>query len=208
MLEPTQPLRTVWRKAAELAGTVWRSPWLTIGALALFAVQTVRIDGFQVRAPIIGTVGPQGWKPRALSAESDRAALIKAAQQNYEAQLAQKKAQERKYADLANPTDEAVAAAQSERERADRFIAAGGVRAEVPACRVTAAAPARNQSAGISAPVRPAPVVDDASDVRDPEPATVSVLPRDVRICTDNTILAEQFREFILGLEAASQPEE
>lgn len=33
--------------------------------------QTVRLEGFQVRFPLIGSIGPQGWKPRALKAEGE-----------------------------------------------------------------------------------------------------------------------------------------
>lgn len=38
--------------------------------LAAATVQTVRLDGLQLRLPLIGSIGPQGWKPRALAAEA------------------------------------------------------------------------------------------------------------------------------------------
>jgi hypothetical protein len=42
-----------------------------LAALLLFGfVQTVRIDGMRLSLPLIGSVGPEGWKPRALKAEA------------------------------------------------------------------------------------------------------------------------------------------
>lgn len=48
------------------------------GALLLFAVvgcttQTVRLEGLQLRLPLIGSIGPQGWKPYAEQLERDNA---------------------------------------------------------------------------------------------------------------------------------------
>jgi hypothetical protein len=95
---------------------------------------------------------------------------------------------------LSKETDRAVIQAQDDnRDRTERFIAAGGVRTK--ACPATDQAAVR--SAGDSAPVHQAPVMDGA----EPLP-TVAVTPDDVRTCTTNTILAEQWRELLLDLEA------
>lgn len=38
--------------------------------IVLAGVQTVRLEGFQIKLPFIGAVGPQGWKPYALELEA------------------------------------------------------------------------------------------------------------------------------------------
>ncbi len=47
-----------------------------VALVLLFAVvgcttQTVRLEGFQVRLPLIGTIGPKGWKPYALELKAE-----------------------------------------------------------------------------------------------------------------------------------------
>lgn len=74
----------------------------------------------------------------------------------------------------------------------ERFIARGGVRQACPADRDP-----EDRSAGDSATVHQAPVVAPA----EPVSGLVTVLPDDVRICSDNTFLAEGFREKLLKLE-------
>lgn len=80
---------------------------------------------------------------------------------------------------------------EADRDRTERFIARGGVRQACPADRDT-----EDRSAGDSEAVREATLVDGAERL-----PVVTVLPDDVRICTDNTIKAEAWRDFILGLE-------
>jgi hypothetical protein len=108
--------------------------------------------------------------------------------------LAALESEEQALRTLSKETDRAVIQAQDDnRDRTERFIAAGGVRTK--ACPATDQAAVR--SAGDSAPVHQAPVMDGA----EPLP-TVAVTPDDVRTCTTNTILAEQWRELLLDLEA------
>jgi hypothetical protein len=95
---------------------------------------------------------------------------------------------------LTKETDRAVIQAQDDnRDRTERFIARGGVRNACPA----AVNPPADRSAGDSAPVHQAPVLDGSEQV-----PTVAVMPEDVRTCTTNTILAEEWRKLLLGLES------
>lgn len=95
---------------------------------------------------------------------------------------------------LSKETDRAVIQAQDDnRDRTERFIAAGGVRGR--SCPAVDQAGVR--SAGDSAPVYQAPVLDGTEAL-----PTVAVTPDDVRTCTTNTILAEEWRKLLLDLEA------
>ena len=108
--------------------------------------------------------------------------------------LAALESEEQALRQLSKETDRAVIQAQDDnRDRTERFIAAGGVRTK--ACPATDQAAVR--SAGDSAPVHQAPVMDGAEAL-----PTVAVTPDDVRTCTANTILAEEWRKLLLDLEA------
>lgn len=84
-----------------------------------------------------------------------------------------------------------------ERVGADAFIARGGVRQCPPARAHT---PAPDQGAGIDAGAGALPVMDDVP--------VVTVLPEDVRICTENTVKARAWREWGLSIEANQKPAE
>lgn len=153
-----------------------------------FAVQTIRIDGLRIDLPLIGSIGPRGLVAEnadlaaankeflaqrdAARAESDRIAKANAA--------ATKKAD----------TDE-KAEMEIEGPVAERFIAAGGVR-RCPAPRADTAAP--DQGAGIDAGASALPVMDDVP--------VVTVLPEDIRICTENTRKARIWQGWGLTIEA------
>ncbi len=169
-----------------------------------FAVQTVRIDGLQVDLPFIGAVGPQG-----LIAERDAAVTAqKAAEQsladfraaNLEATRKAKEARDNEQARLDKLTKEANDAIEKsrsvERDRAERFIAAGGVRQNRGSTgSERSVAASEVDSAGSGEAMREAPLLDDAEQM-----PTVAVTPDDVRICTTNTILAEELRALVLGV--------
>lgn len=96
---------------------------------------------------------------------------------------------------IAKDTDRNVAKErEANRDRTERFIRSGGVR--IQAC--PSDRDPEDRSAGDGEAVREAPVMDGAEQL----PEVVTVLPDDVRICTTNTILAEEWRAFILELEA------
>jgi hypothetical protein len=84
-----------------------------------------------------------------------------------------------------------------ERAGADAFIARGGVRRCPPARTDT---PAAGQGSGLDAGAGSLPVVDDVP--------VVTVLPEDVRICTENTVKARAWREWGLSIEANQKPTE
>jgi hypothetical protein len=82
-----------------------------------------------------------------------------------------------------------------ERAGADAFIARGGVR-QCPAARTDT--PAADQGPGIDAGRSALPVMDDVP--------VVTVLPEDVRICTENTVKARAWREWGQAIEANQTP--
>ena len=191
-------------------------PWVpfilgaTFGLMAIgLAWQTVRIHGLQIDLPFIGAVGPQG-----LIAERDAAlAAQKAAEQsladfraaNVEATRKAKEARDNEQARLDKLTKEANDAIEKsrsvERDRAERFIAAGGVRQNRgSAGSGRSVAPGQGDSAGSGEGVHQAPELAPAEPMQ-----IVGVTASDVRICTDNTVLAEQFRSFILDLEKGQE---
>ena len=196
MLEPTLPIRTVWRKTQDFAGTVWRSPWLTITALALLAVQTVRVDGLQIKAPLIGNIGPQGWKPRALEAEATLKRVSEAQVEAERKARDAKASEEAALKELAKGNDNAtIEKLQDDLARARDFIARNRVQPQGDrgaACGPFTPAPDR--SAGHDEPTGGAPVMDATGLVAVPE--------ADILICTRNTVLAEQWRAWGLALEA------
>jgi hypothetical protein len=120
------------------------------------------------------------WKAEAESLEASRQAAL----DSEEAALRQ----------LAKDTDRNVAKErEASRDRTERFIRSGGVRGQAcPSNRDPEDRSARDGEA-----VREEAELDGAERL----PEVVTVLPEDVRICTDNTIKAEEWRKFILGLE-------
>lgn len=94
---------------------------------------------------------------------------------------------------LAKETDNNVAKERvANRDRTERFIANGGVRQACPR-----GGGAEGGSAGRSQGMHQAPELDGTESL----PEVVTVLPDDVRICTDNTLTAEALQAYILGLE-------
>lgn len=107
-----------------------------------------------------------------------------------------RKAEEARQANLSKGADRAIIEnTASERDRTERFIAAGGVRERSCPRAVSGPLP----SAGEREVVREAPVVDEREAL-----PTVAVTPEDVRICTDNTVKAEAWRELLLKLESGA----
>jgi hypothetical protein len=160
--------------------------------LALLAVQTIRIDGFRVPVPFVGAVGPVGLKAdnEALRAANEALRAEKAAAARLKAQT---EAANTRTTEKVN-TDVKRNLAQ-ERAGADAFIARGGVRP----CPATART-AESGSAAVDAGAGALPVMD--------EMPVVSVLPEDVRICTENTVKARAWQEWGLGIEANHKPAE
>jgi hypothetical protein len=78
-----------------------------------------------------------------------------------------------------------------ERTAVDAFIQRGGVR-QCPTARTNA--PPADQGSGVDAGAGALPLMDDVP--------VVTVLPEDVRICTENTVKARAWREWGLLIEA------
>lgn len=176
---------------------VWA--WLVANALLLtsiiaalmtvgFAVQSVRIDGFRVDLPLLPAFGPKG-----LVAEN---AELEAALNKMRAERDAAIANSARIADANTAATEKAdtdekAELEIERPSTERFIAAGGVR-RCPTARADAATP--GQGPGLDAGAGALPVMDDVP--------VVSVLPEDVRICTENTVKARAWQQWGLSIEA------
>lgn len=154
-----------------------------------FVVQTIRIDGFQIDPPFFKPIGPKG-----LIAERDEArATVADLLRQLEDAIKNSK---RVAAANTTATEKANTDEKAELETAlpaaERFIAAGGVRRPCPATGTDA--PAQGGSAGIDAGAGAVPVMDDVP--------VVTVLPDDVRICTENTVKARKWQQWGLSIEA------
>ena len=170
---------------------------------ALAGLQTVRLDGLRLCAPVIGCAGPKGWIARARAAEAKIARFAEQREIATKAALDARRSEEQALRLLAKETDNAINLERAgEAGRAERFIAAGGLR-DPAACPGGPAAPGAVHGTGHGAPLREAAELDDAHRLQGP--AIVGVTADDVRICTDNTLLAEGWRALLLGLEARGQ---
>ena len=167
-----------------------------LAAVAVFAaVQTIRIDGLRIDLPLIGSIGPRG-----LIAEN---ADLVAANKEF---LAQRNAARAESARIAKANSAATEKANTDEKAeletalpaAERFIAAGGVR-RCPTPGTDTAT--RDQGPGVDAGAGALPVMDDVS--------VVTVLPEDVRICTETTAKARAWQQWGLSIEAnhAAAPE-
>ena len=86
---------------------------LTVALSVVIAVvQTIRIDGFQVKLPLVGWVGPQGWKPYAENLEN---AVVKV-------KFQLEKANDNHRQTKANYAEAQKQAAQQQKEYVDRVV--------------------------------------------------------------------------------------
>jgi len=165
---------------ARVSGLLKRVPWQVWAVLALIAC--VLFYGSHREAQGYAKAEAY-WKAEIDALEGERQAAL----DSEEAALRQ----------IAKDTDRNVAKErEANRDRTERFIALGGVRQACPRDRSP-----EDRGAGSGAPVREEAELDGAERL----PEVVSVLPDDVRICTDNTILAEELRALILSLEARNR---
>jgi hypothetical protein len=169
--------------------------------------QAVRINGFRIDLPLVPAFGPKG-----LIAERDEARALlgqfKAARdQANAAAVAARESEEQALKQLAKGTDDAIE--QSRRRAAgstERFIAAGGV-PDHHRCPGGPVAPGTVHGPGSAAPLHHPAELDGAAPLPDlPQAEIVRVTGDDVRICTANTIIAEEARDLLLGLEARTAP--
>lgn len=163
---------------------------LAAAALATtgFVVQTIRIEGLRVDLPLLPAFGPKGFKAEIADLETQldlmRAQRDAAARIKLQTEAANARATEKANTDVETNL-------QSQRDRADRFIAAGGVRP----CPARTTVPAEDRGAGVDAAAGALPVVDVV------RPDVVTVLPEDVRICTENTVKARAWQAWGLEIE-------
>jgi hypothetical protein len=156
--------------------------------LAVIAALLIALYGLQIKLPLIGWVGPDGViaeRDEARATVTTMLAERKAAIDNG-ARIAVANTAATEKAD----TDE-KAQMEIDRPAAERFIAAGGVR-RCPSPRADAAA--SDQGAGLDEGEGALPVMDDVQ--------LVTVLPEDVRICTENTRNARIWQQWGLTIEA------
>ena len=170
---------------------------------ALAGLQTIRLDGLRLCAPRIGCAGPKGWIARAEAAEAKNARFAEMREAATKAAIAARQSEEQALRLLAKGTDNAINIKRaSEAGRTERFIAAGGLRDDTRCPGGPAAASALHRP-GDSASLHQAPQLDESERV--PGSTIVGVLAGDVRICTENTLIAEGWRNLLLGLESRGQ---
>ncbi|MCP2016846.1 hypothetical protein [Qipengyuania citrea] len=179
-----------------------------LSVVAFAGVQTARLEGFHV-----WPVSVTGWKKTAQDAQAtiDRIELaqIEAAEAARLARIAKEDA----YRQIAERIDDnAKQSLDTALDAADRFIAAGGLRASAagsaPCSARTGAAdyPAADPDrTGRTAQLDAAGA--GAGDLGAPAGGLVLVSAADVRICTRNTVKAEAGRDLALQLEHASANE-
>jgi hypothetical protein len=190
-----------------------KAGWLAlIGALviaiaAFGAVQTIRLEGLKVWPLSI-----EGWKPKAEARHAQIDAMLKAQALAAEVAKSRRLAQESQYRDIAERIDDnAKTDLDGSLRAADRFIAAGGMRAEAGrSVRCSTGTAAGDHRAEDPAGTRRAPQLDAAPSaqpdtIAQPQPeGLVLISPADVRICTVNTVKAEAGHELATQLQEAS----
>lgn len=182
----------------------------TLLAFAIFAaVQTARLEGLRIW-PLSLTGWIEAAQDRQATIDRMVAAQIAAAEQARLARLAQ----ESKYRDIAERIDEhAQDDLDSAMRAADRFIAAGGMRAEgAGSSPCNAGAAARDRSAGDTGRTGRTSQLDaEANRLADGTGGVaegfVIVSAEDIRICTRNTIKAEAGHQLATQLQDASAPD-
>ncbi len=93
-----------------------------VAIVLLFAVvgcttQTVRLEGFQVKLPLIGTIGPQGWKPYAKELEGEVRSIRIDLELSEARHVATKRAYEEAQAEAARMEAERLARVVEQQER-------------------------------------------------------------------------------------------
>jgi len=199
------PPHILARASFWFAGLGWRD-FVILGLVLICLVQTVRIEGLQVRLPLIGAVGPEGFRPKAERLERVLDGVKVAQEAAHKLAAEQKAREESELRELAKGTDDAIEQGlRDELARARDFIARNRVR-DAQGRASGAAAPAPDRSAGHDGPAGQAPELDDAATgldlLSDADRGLVVVPADDVLICTANTILAEEWRAWGLALEA------
>lgn len=164
--------------------------WLLAAALAVIAALLIALYGFRVDLPLIGWVGPKG-----VIAERDdaRATVAKMTAERNAAIAESKRIAKANTATTEKADADVTDNLARESTGADAFIAAGGVR-RCPTARANPA-PA-SEGPAVDAGAGAVPVMDDVQ--------VVTVLPEDVRICTENTVKARAWRDWGLLIEANS----
>lgn len=170
---------------------VWA--WFLAASLAANAMLLVALYGLQIDLPLIGKVGPEG-----VIAQRDaaRATITELRAQRDAAireslRIAAQNVQATRKADA-----DVTRNLREERAGADAFIARGGVRP----CPARANPAAQGGNPAVDAGTGALPQLDDVP--------LVTVLPEDVRICTENTVKAQAWREWALTIEANQAPAE
>ena len=198
-------------KVALKAGWLLFIGAIVVGALALAAIQTVRLEGLH-----IWPLSIDGWKKTAEGRQQqidDFLHAQKAAEND--AQDQNRKTEDRYRAIAKRIEDDAQTELDRALRDADRFIAAGGLRREGagnPPCPAIAAG--QDHRAADTAGTRRTAQLDDAGHrpgaglAIDAEAIPlghyVTISAEDIRICTRNTIKAEAGAQLAGQLQAAS----
>ena len=150
------------------------SALLLLLAVVGCTTQTVRLEGFQIRLPIIGAIGPQGWKPYAKELEGEVRSIRIDLELSEARHIATKRAYEDAQAEAQKMEADRLARVLAQQERItdevrddySRRIAA--LRARAARLQAEARAGAGGAAGGVEMPASgdPAARADEAPDCR------------------------------------------
>jgi hypothetical protein len=146
------------------------SALLLLVAVVGCSTQTVRLEGFQVKLPLIGTIGPQGWKPYAKELEGEVRSIRIDLELSEARHIATKRAYEDAQAEAARMEAERLARVVARQEeitdevRQDYSRRIADLRARAARLQAQARAGAGGASGGVQLPETggPASGIDDA----------------------------------------------
>jgi hypothetical protein len=150
------------------------SALLLLVAVVGCSTQTVRLEGFQVKLPLIGTIGPQGWKPYAKELEGEVRSIRIDLELAEARHIATKRAYEDAQAEAARMEAERLARVVARQEeitdevRQDYSRRIADLRARAARLQAQARAGAGSASGGLPVPETgdPAARTDAAPDCR------------------------------------------
>jgi hypothetical protein len=172
---------------------------VTIGSMIGFAIQTVRLSGLQITLPLVGTLGPEGCESRVKRLAIELEDLKFALGQSETMHTMEKERREAANEQLRREIDHTRKAEEAlQLALARSFIARGGVQPKGsgdPDPR----APSASEGGGSGSAER-SDRLSQLDGVR-----LVSVLPRDVEICTINTTRLQAGQRWAIGIESLTQ---
>jgi hypothetical protein len=169
------------------------SALLLLVAVVGCSTQTVRLEGFRIQLPVIGTIGPKGWKPYAKELEGEARSIRIDLELAEARHVATKRAYEDAQAEAARMEAERLARVVARQEeitdevRQDYSRRIADLRARAARLQDQARAGARGASGGLQLPE----TGDPASGIDDPA-ACQEIPARDVKTDIACRAIAEE----------------